>query len=114
MADWVITIPKSIKWDDYRRELTAVENDPEAVMNFRVPHRPLQMQPGDRMFVAHDGFVRGWMTISDIVVRSAGFRCTTTDAWWPAGVYVQRKGRFTYVDPIPMRGFQGYRRFQAP
>lgn len=112
MADWIITVPKKIKWEDYHRELVAVENDPDAVLNFRLPHRPLQMKKGDRMFVTHNGSVRGWMFIHDVVVMSHGFRCTTTGQWWEPGVYVQRKGKFFHVEPVAMRGFQGYRRYQ--
>lgn len=37
-TDIIITIPKSIKWEDYERELLAAKNG--AIMNFKVPFLP--------------------------------------------------------------------------
>ena len=43
-----ITIPKSIKWDDYKKEIDAVA-DWSQEMNFKVNNLPTKVKPGDRV-----------------------------------------------------------------
>lgn len=109
MANICITLPKSTKWSDYEKELDKVKDGKEE-MNFRLPTLPRDVHPGDRCYVCHDGFVKGWMEITNIGKRD-GFDCSTTGKQWNDGIYVSRSGEFHYLDkPIPMKGFQGYRK----
>ncbi len=113
MANICITLPKTIKWSDYERELEAVK-DGSQEMNFKIPTIPKDVHPGDRCYICHDGFVKGWMTITSIGPKK-GFDCTTTGQQWGDGNYVSRSGEFHYLkDPIPMKGFMGYRKFEEP
>lgn len=105
MPDIVMTIPKSISWEDYEREILAAGQ--HMVMNYRVPNRP-KIEPGERCYIVHHGVVRGYMNVVGVAFRP-GFYCTTTGRYWPEGWYVQRSGQFFKIDPIPMKGFQGYR-----
>lgn len=41
-----ITIPKKIKWEDYKKELKAVE-DGSQVLNFKVPNLPKDIKTSD-------------------------------------------------------------------
>lgn len=103
-----ITIPKTIKWSDYEKELKAVEDGTQE-MNYKIPTVPKDVHVGDRCYVCHDGYIKGWMKISNIGKRS-GFNCTTTGKEWNEGCYVSRTGKFHYLDrPVPMKGFMGYR-----
>jgi len=106
--DWVITVPKTVDWATYALELKAAAEG--ALMNFHVRGFPKEMRVGDRMFIVHDGRVRGWMTITGLVERP-GFRCDTTGMEWPRGRYVQRSGRFHPVSGPEMQGFRGVRRY---
>lgn len=110
--DWVITIPKTIAWKDYQRELATVA-DRTQVMNYRVRFIPKDMSEGDRCFIVHDGRVRGWMEIVGLIARAEPWTCTTTGTRWPAGNYIQRSGPFTLVDGPEYTGFRGVRKFPA-
>ena len=109
MANICITLPKSVKWSDYEKELEKVKDGKEE-MNFRLPTLPKDVHSGDRCYICHDGFVKGWMKITGIG-KHDGFNCSTTGKEWGDGVYVSRSGEFHYLNkPIPMKGFQGYRK----
>jgi len=103
----LITIPKSISWDDYLKEIEAVK-DGSKEMNYKVSSKPSKVKPGDKCFVCHDGYIRGWMTISSISRKK--FQCSTTGNDWSEAWYVSRSGEFHPLDrAIPQKGFIGYR-----
>ena len=109
MSSICITIPKKIKWEDYEKELKAVEDESKE-MNYKIPTLPKDVHAGDRCYVCHDGFIKGWMKISNIGKRDK-FNCTATGNEWDEGFCVSRTGKFHYLDnPIPMKGFMGYRK----
>jgi len=104
--DIVITIPKSVKWDDYQKEIDAVK-DGSQVMNFKVNHFP-KTEPGNKCYLVHDGNIRGWMEI--VGLSEEDFTCTTTGKDFK-GKFIQRSGPFHKIEPMPMKGFQGFRYF---
>ena len=106
--DIAITIPKKIKWEDYCKELDTVR-DGSQMMLYKLPTKPKHNLKGGRCYICHNGYVRGWMEIID-VIYSDGFTCTTTNTPWPEGWYVCRSGEFHEIENIiPIKGFQGYR-----
>ena len=102
--DVIITLPKTVKWEDYEKELETIK-DGTQVMNFKVNHLP-KTKEGCKCYLVHDGYIRGWMTIVGLVEDD--FTCTTTGKEW-SGKFIQRAGQFNYIDPIPMKGFRGFR-----
>lgn len=105
----IITIPKSIKWEDYQKELKAVEDESQE-MNYKISTCPKDVHVGDRCYLVYDGYIRGWMKISNIGKKDE-FVCTTTGSYWKEGYYVSRTGKFHPLkNPIPMKGFMGYRK----
>lgn len=110
--DWIITIPKTVRWEDYQKELETVADGSQS-MNYRTRYFPKGMKPGDKCFTVHDGRVRGWMKIVGLVDSPEPWRCTTTGQEWPGGNYIQRSGPFHPVDGPEMTGFRGVRRFQT-
>ena len=110
--DWIITIPKTVRWSDYQVELETVK-DRTSVMNYRTRFFPKEMVIGDRCYTVHDGRVRGWMDIVGLRESETGWQCSTTGAWWPAGKYIQRSGHFHTVDGPEMTGFRGVRKFEV-
>lgn len=110
MNAWVVTVPQTVAWSDYTRELAAVE-DGHAVMNYRLPHVPKDLRVGDRCYIVHAGQVRGWMAIVGRQVQHAPWRCSTSGRTWPAGVYIQRSGPFHPTNGPAMVGFRGIRKF---
>lgn len=60
-----ITIPKKIKWEDYKKELKAVE-DGSQVLNFKVPNLPKDIKNIRRCYLCYDGKIIGWHNIVDM------------------------------------------------
>ena len=108
MKQWIVTIPKTMKWETFQQELRAIENGDE-VKNWKLRGQPKHMQPGEHMYVTHGGVLKGWLVIKSIVYRPKGVVCTTTGRQWEQGWYAQLAGRFHIVHPDPYKGFQGYR-----
>lgn len=102
--DIIVTIPKSIAWEDYEKELTEVR-DGSKVLNFKTANFP-QTNAGNRCYVLHDGEIKGWMKI--VALTENDFTCEVTGKTWK-GKFIQRSGPFHYIPPIEMKGFQGFR-----
>lgn len=103
-----ITVPKTIKWEQYEKEIDTVR-DGEKEMNYRLPTLPKDTEVGDRCYICYNGQLIGWMEITGISKRD-GFKCSTTGRNWDDGNYISRSGEFHYLkNPVPMKGFMGYR-----
>lgn len=102
--DIIITVPKSTSWKEYEKELDVVK-DYSQVLNFKVSNFPKTI-PGKKCYIVHDGTVKGWMEIVNLSEKD--FECSTTGEKWK-GKFVERSGKFHYINPIPMKGFQGFR-----
>lgn len=110
MRDIIITLPSSIEWTDYEKELAAVA-DGKQVMNFKVPFLPKDKNI-DRCYLVHRGKVIGWMKVVGFADNTK-FDCTTTGREW-SGKFIQRSGPFHYLsNPRDFRGFQGWRYYDA-
>ena len=109
MNSWVITLPKEIEWENYKKELEAAENG--FILNFRVPRHIKNVKPGDRCYLVWRGKVRGYHIVSGLFYSQNSWGCTTTKRQWPPGKYVQRSGKFFEIDGPEMKGFQGIRSY---
>ncbi len=101
----LITLPSSIKWEDYEKELKAVEDESQ-VMNFKVPFLPKNTDNIKRVYLVYQGNIIGWQKF--VGTSDKPFKCTTTDKNWE-GKFIQRTGTFHKIEPIPCKGFQGFR-----
>lgn len=105
--DIVITIPSTISWSDYQRELNAVK-DYSQVMNFKVSNFPKKTKIGNKCYLCYKGYVIGWMEI--VGMQEKEFTCTTSGKQYK-GKFILRSGPFNKITPIKMSGFQGFRYF---
>ena len=105
MIGLLITLPSSIEWEDYQKELDEVECG-RSEMNFKVPSLPKKIKVGDRCYLCWRGNIVGWMTISSIGEKS--FVCGTTGKPY-SGKFVSRSGKFHKIEPVKCKGFQGFR-----
>ena len=104
----IVTLPSNIAWSDYKKELDKVK-DYKNVLNFKVYNFPKDISKGSKCYVAHNGYVKGWLEIVGFSEKE--FICNVTGKEW-SGKFIERSGPFHYIDKeIPMRGFQGYRYF---
>lgn len=101
----LITLPSSIKWEDYEKELKTVEDESQ-VMNFKVPILPKDTSNIKRVYLLYKGNIVGWQKF--VGTSDKPFKCTTTDNNWD-GKFLQRTGPFHKIDPIPCVGFRGFR-----
>ena len=106
MADIIVTVPKTISWEEYLKELSKAEQG--ETMNFKVTHMP-KVEKGDKCYICHDGEIKGYMLISGTSNKS--FDCTTTGKHWD-GNFIERTGKFFDIKPIKMKGFRGFRYFK--
>lgn len=61
-----------------------------------------------RIYYVEDGFIRGFGTVSMIV--DSPMTCDTTGRYWGQGIHaIFPANSWTWIKPIPMKGFQGYR-----
>jgi hypothetical protein len=105
MSDIIITLPKTVLWEDYQKELD--ETAKGGTINFKVSNFP-KVQRGDKCYITHNGFVKGFMLISALAEKD--FTCTTTGKRWK-GKFIERSGEFFPINPVPYKGFQGFRYF---
>jgi hypothetical protein len=109
--DIVVTWPKSRTLDDYVTELAKAKDDGK-VINFRVANRP-NVQPGDRCYMVHDGAIRGWTKVLE-VRRSRIVVNVKTGEHMAPGLFIVRDPEWHALDePIPMKGFQGFRYYRG-
>lgn len=107
-----ITLPSNIDWNDYQKELNKVADGSE-IMNFKVPFLPKESERKniDKCYLVYKGNVVGWMSVCGFSEGNK-FDCTTTGKQWE-GKFIQRTGKFHPLEnPIPMKGFQGWRYFK--
>ena len=104
----IVTLPSNESWEDYEQEFNKVK-DYSSVMNFKVHNFPKGIQKGDKCYIVHRGWIKGWMEIVGFSEKE--FDCTTTGKQWK-GKFIERSGPFHNIDEnIPMKGFQGFRYF---
>ena len=102
-----ITIPKKIKWEDYKEELDAVK-DGKQVLNFKVPVLPKEIATIKRCYLCYNSQIIGWHSIVGFV-KNGEFDCTTTGKRWE-GNFIQRSGKFHYLKvPIECKPFRGFK-----
>lgn len=103
--DIMITIPKDIKWEQYQKELDKAKQG--EILNYKVNHFP-QTAKGNKCYIVYNGNIIGYMIICGLSTKK--FKCSTTGREW-SGKFIERSGDFYEIEPIPMKGFQGFRYF---
>jgi len=113
MGDIIVTTPKNqmtVAADEANQCITA--GGGFYFRTFR--SRPAGLVVGTRIFYVEDGYVRGYAVVQEIV---AGRRmvCGTTGRDWGEGYHaIMPADSWTWIKPIPMKGFQGWRYFVEP
>lgn len=122
--DIVATWPKIRTLESYLEELERAE-DLGLFINFRVANLPkwgpTPTHPIVRQipfcYMVHDGYVRGYNVIKDAVYHQANtVSRVENDSWagcWPPGNYIVRYPHWNPITPTPMKGFQGWRWYDA-
>ncbi len=70
---------------------------------------PKGIKVGSRVFYTEDGYIRGYCRVSEIVVGDS-LTCDTTGRKWGPGTHLIMNARtWTWIRPVPYKGFQGWR-----
>lgn len=108
----IITWPKKRSLDSYVKACDKAAEDGLQI-NFRIARPPTRDVKGAKVFVVHDGYMRGFHHLIDVVKRGEGevslVRGDAFAGFWPAGWYLVRDPTWHMIVPIPMKGFQGWR-----
>lgn len=114
--DIIITWPKTRTLDSYLNACVGAKIRGE-VINFRIANPPnfefgAHKDRDGRVYVVHDGFVRGYQELIHVAYREANeVLDPVTGGFWPEGWYLVRNPEWHEINPIPMKGFQGFRYF---
>lgn len=116
--DIVITWPQTRTLESYL-DACARAKDAGEVINYRVRNPP-EVDFGawadrrGRVYVVHGGFVRGYNDWLYTTYRETGeVLDPVTGGFWPPGVYLVRDPAWHPIEPVPMRGFRGWRYFDT-
>lgn len=108
--DIVVTWPKSRSLQSYLDELERADRE-DKLINFRISSIP--KEDVTRCFMVHDGAVRGYTNVLKVDIYQRGeIRDPITGHAWPDGIYITRDPEWYPIEPIPMKGFQGFRYFK--
>lgn len=74
--------------------------------------KPKDLNIGDKVFYVEDGYIRGFAIVSDII--DGNMRCNTSGKNWGDAYYaIMDSKTWKWIDPIPHKGFQGWRYFDS-
>lgn len=101
MPDIIVTTPKSRMAEAAREaEEAKAAGGGYYYRDFKTGKVP-DVRASDRVYYVEDGYVRGYCLVDRVIISSSNGKRA-------ARVYMDVK-TWAWVDPIPMRGFQGFR-----
>lgn len=116
MSDLIITWPKTRPLQSYLDECARAVSQ-ELMINYRVSYPPARMKlaADARVYVVHDGAVRGWSSFSSVIYCAEGeVRGVAGDPDWPEGWYIVRHPDWHPCAETPYMGFRGWRYHTRP
>lgn len=113
LRDIIVTTPKS-EMANAAAEAAALAAEGYEGFYFRAFSHIPNVQRGSRVYYVEDGFVRGYALVSHVSAQD-GTQCDTTNRLWKGvGTVFMSASTWTWIRPIPMKGFQGYRYADFP
>lgn len=110
MSDIIVTWPKSRTLSSYLFELEHAELCDE-VIGYKVRYKA-RVEKGDRCYMVHDGAIRGWTEIHGVEWGDE-FWNPHKQSYMGIGWFVVRSPVWhPLADPLPMKGFRGFRYFE--
>jgi hypothetical protein len=108
--DLILTWPKTRRLPVYLSTLEDARGRGD-VINYRVAFPPSTAPRAfERVYMVHDGAIRGWSTFREIAYRGTGQVRDRGGGFWPEGWYIVREPDWHPLDrPLPMVGFRGFR-----
>jgi hypothetical protein len=108
-VDLVLTWPKSRSLDSYLTELEKAVKEDKAIC-YRVTRLPRKAESGARVYMVHDGFVRGFSELIAAERVNHTIRNPHNGMMLAPGNYIVRRAEWhSMIRPVEMAGFQGFR-----
>lgn len=104
MVDLLLTWPKKRSLDSYLGEVEKAKGLNLNVF-FKVPTLP-QWFP-NRSYMVYDGFIRGWLPVANLTVRSDVKDPITGNRM--SGQFIERRPEWHPIPLVPMKGFRSFR-----
>ena len=109
---WIVTTPKSEMANSAAEAAQCIKDGGGYYFRRTIPF--LRPVVGERIYYVEDGYIRGFAIVSNIVEGDSPFICHTTGRSWGRGRFAAMPSEtWNWIKPIPMRGFQGWRRMPA-
>jgi hypothetical protein len=108
--DIIVTTPKHEMENAAAEAQTCIdEGCGEYFRRFHLNYSP-KINIGERVFYVEDGYVRGFAIAHRVVNIPRRMQCDTTGRWYDYGFYIfMPADSWQWIEPVPMKGFQGFR-----
>jgi len=73
---------------------------------------PNHTEVGEKCFIVHDGYIRGYQIIKEFKKRKNDFKDLETGKSYEAGSYVVLQDEFYFIPPVKKNDFEGYQYFK--
>jgi len=111
MPDIIVTTPKNCIALAAEEARECIEDGwGEYFRRFSGKCCPVSLKPGVRIFYVMDGYLRGFAEVNRIANIPRCIQCDVSGRWYQPGVYAWMPAdTWQWIEPLVMRGFQGYR-----
>lgn len=114
--DVVVTIPAAQHehWERFRKVfLDWIRSGHDGYYFWQFHGKPKSLGVGDRIYYTHCGFVVGFNIVADLAEETEGITSWPDGHHFPPGWYATMLvDTWRWIEPITMRGFQGFRYFR--
>jgi hypothetical protein len=106
--DIIVTTPRSKAHIAYEEAANCIKAGGGFYFRTFRHFMPKGLGVGSRIFYVDDGFITGYATVDSI--REGDMTCDTSGDDWGYGYhYIMPAQSWTWIEPIPMAGFQGFK-----
>lgn len=108
--NWIITVPKSISWDEYKEYLKECRKNPKKTREYMPVAPNSKVEPGDRCYIVNNDLIRGYQVITHRV-HLKGHTNPMNNKKHTEGEFMRLEPVFHRINNLPMKGFRGLRRY---
>ena len=113
MSDIIVTTPKN-RMAEAAQEAAACLKAGGGHYFRRLAGMPRDFGPGSKVFYVEDGYIRGYGVVLSIGGSVTGWIDSVGQLLPPGNYAIMPAAEWTWIKPIPMRGFNGWRYFKLP
>ena len=109
MKNLIVTTPKS-EMENSAKEAQACINSGGGCYFRKFIRKPKELESGSKIYYVEDGYIRGFGVVASVEQNQK--RCDVTGRDWGEAYFaIIPACTWTWIKPVSMNGFQGYRYF---